>query len=295
MLKEILKTGIRNKKSTSARIKKIISEKVTLRTDIADKKNKEIIASINYAKLIQEAVLPEKIRINEAFPHSFILYKPKDIVSGDFYWFSEKENKKFIAAVDCTGHGVPGAFVSMLGHSLLYQAVNDKNITDPAMILEDVHKNIRRVLKQYEETSELRDGMDIALCVYDSTTNELIFSGASRPLFMISGDSKKRMLSEFKGEKYGIGGKVLGKERTFTSHKIPVVSGDIVFLFTDGFADQFGGLRGKKLMKKRLKEILLKISHLQMHEQQFALNCYLDEWKGNLEQVDDILIIGLKF
>ena len=294
MIKELLKKSAKKEGETSTRIKRIIREKVILRTSLANKKNKDLIDSINYAKLIQEAVLPDRNRILKAFPKSFIIYKPKDIVSGDFYWFSEKSNKIYIAAVDCTGHGVPGAFVSMLGHTLLYQAVNEKDISDPSIILEDVHKNIRRVLKQYENTSELHDGMDIALCSFDCKDQELVFSGANQSLFVITVEDDRKNLTEIRGEKYGIGGKVLGQERTFTDHTIPIFKDTMIYLLTDGLVDQFGGSNGKKLMKKKLKEILLKISHLTMDEQQIALSGYLEEWKGALEQVDDILIIGIR-
>ncbi|MGZ6540052.1 MAG: tetratricopeptide repeat protein, partial [Bacteroidia bacterium] len=253
-------------------------------------KNKEITDSIKYAKRLQEAILPTNDFISGLFPQSFVLYKPKDIVSGDFYWFERWGDKKLFAAVDCTGHGVPGAFMSIVGFNQLNQAVNESGLSRPNLILNALNKGITKALKQTLEGSTVKDGMDIALCAFDQTKNILEYSGAYNSLWYIRNNS----LTEIKADKKPIG-VFLGEElKPFTNHEIQLEKGDTVYIFTDGFADQFGGPKGKKFKYKPLQQLLLDNQHLSMQEQRDLLDFTIEKWKGTLEQVDDILIIGIK-
>lgn len=258
-----------------------------------ERKNNQITSSITYARRIQQAILPLEESIKNAFPESFILFKPRDIVSGDFYWFSNKGRKKYIAAVDCTGHGVPGAFMSMIGYSLLNQIIIENDIQKPSQILSLLHKGVKEALKQENEGLRNSDGMDIALCSIDMEQRIAEFSGAKRPLYLI----RNNEISEIKGTKYSIGGVGEGlneSERQFENHVIELQQGDQLYLTSDGFADQFGGPEDKKLMVKSFKSILTNISVLTCGEQKKALKNILENWKGNTHQTDDILVIGLK-
>lgn len=252
-------------------------------------KNKDITDSINYAKRIQEAILPSGEYVKSLFPESFILYKPKDIVSGDFYWLTEKNNKVSIAAADCTGHGVPGAFMSMIGNSLLNEIVNDKGITEPSRVLHFLREGIIRSLKQKGKEGESKDGMDIAFCTIDFHEKRLQYAGANNALFLI----RENELIEIKANKFPIG--ISDNQQPFTNNEMSIQEGDAVYLFSDGYADQFGGSEGKKYMRKRFKQSLLDIQQLNMEEQKKQLDKIIMEWRGEIEQVDDILIIGLKF
>ncbi|MES2139417.1 MAG: SpoIIE family protein phosphatase [Bacteroidota bacterium] len=304
--KETLEIQVKERTSEIVEQKKVIEEK-----------NKDITDSINYAKNIQEAILPSNELKNKLFPDSFILFKPKDIVSGDFFWFAEKNNKKIIAACDCTGHGVPGALMSMIGNNILNQIVNEKGITSPDEILNHLHKEIRKTLNQ-EEQNDSRDGMDIAIITFNDQT-EIEFAGAQRPLWIVappdllkgeenqrtnqenlafafpspSGRSGEASLTEIKGNKFAIGGAQSETERKFTKNKISLMKGDCLYIFTDGYADQFGS-SNKKLMTKRFKEILISIQEKQMDEQKNFLEDFIEKWKGNTEQIDDILVIGIR-
>jgi ligand-binding sensor domain-containing protein/serine phosphatase RsbU (regulator of sigma subunit) len=271
--------------------KKILEVKVQERTIELAQKNKDITSSIQYAKRIQEAILPQQELIFRFFPRSFILYKPKDIVSGDFYWFSYKDNKKIIAAVDCTGHGVPGAFMSMIGHNLLNQIVNENGITDAAEILNYLNKGVQQALKQ-NQSSETRDGMDVCLCVFDDTKQVVEYAGAYRPLYKLD---KNKELYIVDGNKFPIGGSQISGERNFTKHTIKINDGDSFYMFSDGYADQFGGDKGKKFMVKRFQQILLEIYDLSMKGQGEQLDKVIEQWKGETEQVDDILVIGVRY
>jgi serine phosphatase RsbU (regulator of sigma subunit) len=256
-------------------------------------KNKEITDSINYAKRIQSALLPVREQIRASLPDSFVLYRPKDIVSGDFYWFHTKGDKIFIAACDCTGHGVPGALMSMIGNNLLSQAVAEKNINDPGEILSEVNRNIRRALKQTGSVGESRDGMDIAFCSLEKSSAgfSLQYAGAQRPLWIRRQNSVE--MEEITPDKASLGGLTDDAVR-FTTHTFNINSGDSLYLFTDGYADQFGGEKGKKMMTRRFRELLLSISSKTMEEQEKNLELEFDAWKGHREQVDDILVIGIK-
>ena len=268
---------------------KRLENKVNERTKELAEKNKDITSSIQYAKRIQEAILPAKELIYASLKKSFILYKPKDIVSGDFYWYGEKDELKIIAAVDCTGHGVPGAFMSMIGHNLLNQIVSEKGNYDPGKILVELHKGVQSALKQNQ--SDNNDGMDVSIVAINILTNEIRWAGAFRSLVVVT---KSGELEKIEGNKYPIGGSQLNSEREFTTHVKQLQESDTMYLFSDGFADQFGGEKGKKFMVKKFHQDLLSIHHLNMDEQKNRLEKYFNDWKGNYEQVDDVLVIGIK-
>jgi tetratricopeptide (TPR) repeat protein len=250
---------------------------------------REIDDSINYALQIQKATLPDPADIEKAFPEVFGLYLPKDVVSGDFYWFAKKDSKAIIAAVDCTGHGVPGAFMSMIGSDKLNAAVIEKNITRPANILSEVNSTVKRALKQNSSESKSRDGMDMALCTFDLEKNILEYAGANRPLVHI----RNGELHEISPTKASIGGHTPDGQE-FDNHIIETKKNDTFYIFSDGYADQFGGAQGKKFMTKKLKQALLSIQQLSMKEQEKALYNTFLEWKGRHEQIDDILVIGIR-
>jgi ligand-binding sensor domain-containing protein/serine phosphatase RsbU (regulator of sigma subunit) len=267
---------------------KLLEEKVQQRTIELAGKNRDITSSIEYAKRIQLAILPPLQQLYSYLPNSFVLYKPKDIVSGDFYWFGVKGDEEIIAAVDCTGHGVPGAFMSMIGHNLLNQIINENGVTEPDKILTALNKGVQSALKQGANEVETTDGMDIALCKLNRKNNTLIFAGANRPLFIVNNGIAKKI----DANKFAIGGSQLSTEKIFTSQLIHLQKGDCVYLFTDGYADQFGGEKGKKFMVKNFVQLLISIQNKSMQEQGVLLESRCLEWKGNLEQVDDILVIG---
>jgi serine phosphatase RsbU (regulator of sigma subunit) len=265
-----------------------LERKVAERTFELAQKNRDILDNLQYAQRIQSSILPDIGLIYQTLKDSFIFYRPKDIVSGDFYTFSQKDGKVIIAAADCTGHGVTGAFLSMIGISLLNQIVNEEGITEPAQILNHLNNGIVSSLKQ--KANDVNDGMDIAICSIDLNERTLQFAGANRPLYII----RNSILEEVKGDKLAIGGFRLNSNASFGSHQINLSEGDCIYIFTDGYADQFGGEKGKKLLSKRLREHLKAIAGLAMKEQERSLVTYFDEWKGSQEQVDDVLMIGIR-
>jgi len=289
-----------------------IRERLKMEKEIRDKnyiieqKNKDITDSINYAKRIQQAILADMSEIKNIIPESFILFKPKDIVSGDFYWFTHRENSVFIAAADCTGHGVPGGFMSMIATSFLQEVVNEKNIFSPEMILNEMRTKITSALKQKGDAMENKDGLDIALC--SITNNSLKFSGANNPLWLVrkgeietvSEDGKVYLrdvngysLIEFSPDKQPIG--MHPNPQPFTLRSVELKKGDTLYLFSDGYADQFGGPKRKKIMYRNFAELILSIQNKNMNEQHKTLDSTIEEWRGSLEQIDDILVIGLRF
>jgi len=257
--------------------------------DIIEEKNRDITASINYASRIQRAMLPNPHEISGLPEKSFILYFPRDIVSGDFYWFTEIKEKLIIVAGDCTGHGVPGSLMSMLGISFLEEIVNNRETIESGKILDELRKEVQRALHQKGEREEARDGMDIALCVIDRIKNSIQYSGAYNNLYLIrSGE-----LSEYNADRMPIGIFELG-DNNFTSQDIPYHPGDIIYMFSDGFADQFGGPNSKKFKNKNLKALLLEIHNLPLEEQRNRLESEFLKWKGTNPQTDDVLILGLQ-
>lgn len=279
----------------TAAIKKenrVLEAKVAERTQELAQKNADITASIQYAKRIQGAVLPELDFIYRHLPQSFVFYRPKDIVSGDFYWFAEKDGKKIMVCADCTGHGVPGALMSVIGHNLLNQIILEKGITSPEEILNRLNKGVMTALKQGQHGDEdTRDGMDIAICVFTEGSRELKFAGALRPLVIVRKDGT---LEKVDSDRFPIGGNLTGKENEYTLHTVQLEEGDMLYMFSDGFADQFGGARGKKFMVKNLLELLVKSSSLPLPEQAAKLESTFEAWKENYAQVDDVLVVGIR-
>jgi serine phosphatase RsbU (regulator of sigma subunit) len=250
---------------------------------------KDVTDSIRYAKRLQDSILPPDILVKNMLPDSFVLFKPKDIVSGDFYWFFQKGNKILFAAVDCTGHGVPGAFMSLVGSNALNQAVKEHGIYEPARILDDLNKLSSEALNKNVENNAIRDGMDLALCSLDLDTYELQFAGANNPLYIIRNDD----FMLIKPDKFAIGAYDPGTKK-YTNHKIQLEKGDVIYVFSDGYADQFGGTRGKKFMYRQFRDTLMEIRTLTMDQQKNLLNNTIEKWRGTFEQVDDILVIGIK-
>lgn len=284
------KALIQEKKVLESKVAERTAEVVEKNKELAEK-NKDIMDSIHYAKRIQDAILPPDELVRQYLPQTFILFKPKDIVSGDFYWLADKKDKVLFAAVDCTGHGVPGAFMSIVGHNMLEKIVNEYNITQPSEILEALNKNVSETLRQsYAEHHEVKDGMDASVCMFDRKTNEFHFAGAMNPLYFI----RKGVLKEIKGDKMPIGNLKVGENRKYTNHVIQLEKGDSLYIFTDGYADQFGGPSGKKFKYQQLKDTLLKIQDLPLEEQGNYLQRTIHEWMGHLDQVDDILVIGTR-
>lgn len=261
---------------------------ITAQKKIIEEKNKDIIDSINYAKRIQSAMLPEETEFKAIFNDSFILYQPRDIVSGDFYYATATPNSKLIVAADCTGHGVPGALMSMVGCNIINKITGENNIYDPKIILETLHTELRRALKQDLKGSVNRDGMDAAAVLI--TGNEVIYAGANRPLIYFN---EEGLLNEIKATKTPIG----GSHNTFIQIDQHVIDKNTIkelFLFSDGFADQFGGPDGKKLMVSKFKQWLVQISPLGVTDQHTFLSKEFTNWKKETEQVDDVMVIGIK-
>ncbi len=251
-----------------------------------EEKNKETTDSINYAKYIQKAILPSQEFISTRLPESFVIYLPKSIVSGDFYWVQEKDGKLFFAVCDCTGHGVPGAMMSVIAQNILNRTIFALNLTKPAEILDKASQLMETTLAQ--GGGNMRDGMDIALCVLDKKNNSLEYAGAGNPLYFISFNE----LKEFKANKQPVG--KFEARVPFTNHKIPFDKGDIVYLFSDGMADQFGGPDAKKFKYKAMKELFIANYMKTPEEQKKIIIDTFTKWKGSLEQIDDVCIMGVR-
>lgn len=261
-----------------------------IQNKIISEKKHEIEQSIEYAKGIQTSFLSDKELLDIFLPGNFIFYQPKDIVSGDFYWFETSKNKKqiLIACADSTGHGVPGALMSMVGINMLQQFCGTEKLHPPAIILKNLNNEVKNALKQNTEQNKQRDGMDLALINLDLEKNKLQYSGANRPLYLI----KNNELTELKPTKYAIGG-FTKYNQEFEEIEIQLEKGDMIVMTTDGYADQFGGESGKKLMTKKLKALLLEIASLNCNEQYEKIRKAFNEWKGEFDQVDDVCIIGI--
>jgi phosphoserine phosphatase RsbU/P len=266
-----------------------LEQKVIERTEKIELQNKEITSSIQYASRIQHALLPTKDELRKLLPSNFILSKPRDIVSGDYYWLASKDDKIIIAVSDCTGHGVPGAFMSILGVSFLNEIVNKAVTVRANEILNQLTGQVIKSLHQTGKKDEARDGMEMAICIIDYSKQKLQFSGACRPLYLI----RDNELKEFKGDLMPIG--IYEKEdQSFTNIEIFFKKGDIIYLFTDGYVDQFGGPDRKKFRTENLKKLLIEIHNMPMKEQKKSLEKRYEEWRGENDQVDDILMVGIK-
>ncbi|MFI5203384.1 MAG: PP2C family protein-serine/threonine phosphatase [Flavobacteriales bacterium] len=251
-------------------------------------KNKEIMDSINYAQRIQQALLPDEQEFRLHFPESFVLFKPKDVVSGDYFWITEKNGYIFYATADCTGHGVPGGFMSMLGSSFLNELVNEKEIMQPADILNALRERVMSALRQTGSVGENKDGMDIVLCRINKNKTELAYAAANNGFYLV----RNGEMHEYKPDKMPIG--YYTEMKPFNQHVVTLMKGDQVYTFTDGYADQFGGPKGKKFKYLALNKLILESSTKTMSEQWEVLSSSYEEWKGAFEQTDDVCLIGIK-
>ncbi len=250
---------------------------------------KQVTDSIHYAKRIQEAILPPNNLINEVLPNSFVLYKPKDIVSGDFYWIERKNNLTYFAAVDCTGHGVPGAFMSLVGHNILKDIINHSSVVRPSEILDRLREGVVSTLRVDDSGKQAKDGMDMTLCTINYDTLELQYAAAFNPLYIV----RDGELIQHDANKFPIG-LFIGEKTNFDNHTIQLRKGDQIYIFSDGYADQFGGPKGKKFMIGNFRKLLTQISDLPVSQQKQKLDEILLDWQGEQEQVDDVLVIGVK-
>lgn len=264
---------------------------------LIEKQKERIVDSINYAQRIQQSILIDEDEIKKILPDSFVLYRPKDIVSGDFYWFSQAGNKIIIAAVDCTGHGVPGAFMSMIGNTLLNQIINEKHVTQPSEILQQLHIGVFEALHQETGGPLSRDSMDIALCTIDMEQKTIEYAGAKSPLYFLS----ENTLNIIKANKQtiGSGGLISGradhKKAEFTNHALPIADSMCIYIFSDGYKDQFNTTDKKKFGTQRFNDLFLKIHQEPMEKQKELLIANLKTWQEDMSQIDDILVIGIKF
>lgn len=276
----------------------VFGKLITIDTDITSikkaeaeihAKNIKITDSIQYALRIQNAILPKSGKLEELFPSSFVLLRAKDIVSGDFFWYNETDEKWYIAAVDCTGHGVPGAFMSIIANNMLNKILLLNKITQPALMLDQLDLQIKESLRN-SEAGDVKDGMDIALISIDKSMKYLDFAGAYNSLWII----RNGELLEFKADNSPIGDKFLKDNMGFTNHKIDLQKGDRLYIFSDGYVSQFGGDLQRKYLKKNLKAFLLSIVDVPINEQKAKLERNFKEWQGNIEQIDDVLIVGIE-
>jgi serine phosphatase RsbU (regulator of sigma subunit)/Tfp pilus assembly protein PilF len=251
------------------------------------KQQENIVESIRYAQKIQSSIMPSAKRISEIAPRSFVYFQPKDIVSGDFYWFSKIEGKTVISAVDCTGHGVPGAFMSLIAHNKMRRLLHEKQLSDPGEVLDILNTEIVASLHQESETKNTQDGMDMSICIIDEEDQTINFAGAQNSVMLV----RDGVLEEYKPNRFSIGGTML-KQKTFKTHKIHYERGDRLYLYSDGYFDQFGGESNAKLNKGKFKELLIEVSKESPEEARERLHSYFNEWKGVNKQLDDVLVIG---
>jgi serine phosphatase RsbU (regulator of sigma subunit) len=277
------------------RIRKVLREKeealklIGIQKIELEFREKGITDSLVYAQRIQEALLPSELYFRIHFMESFILFKPKDIVSGDFYWIGEKDERVFIVAADCTGHGVPGALLSIIGREIIEKTINEENIAVPSEVLAVLDKALEKTFSREKNVgSVIRDGMDLGLCLVDKKRRSLVFSGAFFPLYLIRDNN----LTEIKGDKIVLGMNPEG--RKYTDNEIELQDDDIFYLFSDGYVDQFGGLDNKKYMYRRFRYLLRTIHGFPAETQKSILNESIITWQGKNVQVDDIMVIGFK-
>ena len=261
----------------------------TLKYEI-HRQRRELTESIRYASYIQKALLPSTGSFKKLLPDHFILFQPRDIVSGDFYWIAKKKSEIIVAVADCTGHGVPGAFMSILGITTLNEVVGRGNYTSAGSILNQLREGIMKALSQTGEEYEQKDGIDMALCVLDMKSNSFQYAGAFNPLYVIQNNK----LVEIDGDKMPIG-IAAEEEKSFVTHRFSLEPGSIVYLFSDGFVDQFGGPNGKKFKYQPFRNLLLKIHNMPMYKQKEELFYAFENWRGNYPQLDDLLIVGFRY
>jgi ligand-binding sensor domain-containing protein/serine phosphatase RsbU (regulator of sigma subunit) len=253
-------------------------------------KNANITDSLHYAQRIIQAMLPSQKLFKRLIPDSFILYLPKDIVSGDFYWVGERNNKVFVAVVDCTGHGIPGAFMSIIGLDLIRNITKKQGIEDPAEILNRLNAGVADTFREAEGTT-VSDGMDLAFCAFDLKHGTIEYAGAFNPMYIVRNNN----IIEYKGDRFAVGLATEKNQQVFKSHTVKLEEGDAIYIFSDGYEDQFGGPKGKKFKSRRFRHLLMTIAHLPMDEQKKILDDTIMSWKGNYEQVDDILLVGIRY
>ena len=254
------------------------------------KNQKEIAESFKYASYIQNALLPSPSVIKKYIPEYFLLFLPRDIVSGDFYYLTQYKKLLYIAVADCTGHGVPGAFMSILGLTFLNEIIHNEKVESAAGILNIMREKVMHALKQTGDDDEQKDGIDIAMGIINKETNSINFAGAFNPIYII----KQNHLLEIQGDKMPVG-IAASEEKPFTDHNLLLEEGDMVYFFTDGYVDQFGGPEGKKFKYQPFRSLLLSISSLPIHKQKEKLETTFINWKGNLQQLDDVLIFALRY
>jgi serine phosphatase RsbU (regulator of sigma subunit) len=269
-----------------------ITEAKRIELEIQEK-NKKIEDSINYAQRIQQSIVPSVDLGGQRFLKSNIYYKPRDVVSGDFPWYADRNNNLYIAAVDCTGHGVPGALLSFIGYFTLNNIVDNRKAYSAGQICDILHNGVRTTLKQDVDGASARDGMDIALCKYNILKNDLEFAGAHRPLYLL----RNGEIIEFKGDRRAIGGIPIGNkpEMPFTTHNIKPEAGDKIFFFSDGLPDQLGGPERKKYSPKRIRDLIVEHQHYSMDQFHGMFENDFNEWKTGIKQTDDVLLIGIEF
>ncbi|NOQ72138.1 MAG: SpoIIE family protein phosphatase [Crocinitomix sp.] len=306
---------------SNVRLERQVKERtseIEMQKEILAKNNEEIVSSIKYAKRIQEAILPSDEHVSNLIPNAFILYRPKDVVSGDFYFVEststsnvQSEDKYVLfAAVDCTGHGVPGAFMSIVGNNLLSQSLTEDSVNSPGEALIYLNKGVNRTLRGTIDGKVINDGMDIAMCAFNHNRTQMVFSGAKNPLYLLRSksafdesslptamrvisESDDMVLLEIKGDKQPIGNSS-DEARPYTDHTIDLLKGDQIYVFTDGYADQFGGPKGKKYNYRRFRDLLMAIAEKPLLEQKMALEVEFDKWLGDEEQIDDVLVMSVK-
>ena len=258
--------------------------------DIIEQKNRDLTDSIDYAKNVQSLILPSEREIQKLFPDSFVSYLPKSIVSGDFYWLHQDQDQLLIAVIDCTGHGIPGAMMSFLGYNLFENVVKSQKIMSPGLVLKALNNEIFSTVSLKNENQNSKYGMDVSLISIDTKRREILFSGAHHPMYLV----RKGELLEYKGDRFSLGTLYTGAEKEFTTHQVFYQKDDILYLFTDGYPDQIGGVERKKYYYGPFKELLIKGAGLSMQQQKAYLESTLHAWKGTRDQTDDVLIMGIR-
>jgi serine phosphatase RsbU (regulator of sigma subunit) len=261
-----------------------------LKYDELLEQRKELLASIKYASFIQQAILPDKVSLDKVLNEYFILYLPRDIVSGDFYYCANVEDHTVVAAGDCTGHGVPGALMSIMGASFLNEILSGRGPWKASRILNLLRERVMKALHQTGMEEENKDAIDMALCVFHEETGELQYAGANNPMYLV----RNGKLTEIKADKMPVGVNAI-EEDSFTNHTIRLISNDVIYIFSDGFADQFGGPNDKKYKYGPFKKLLTSVADREMDEQKKIIKQKFRQWKGTNEQVDDILVFGIRF